>query len=72
MIDYDYHDNFSEVKEYQNQIIEGLNDFTNLKKKHDEAVDRLADNMKDQLREKLISFFVKQARSAGREYSPKK
>ena len=72
MIDYDHHGNFAEVQDYQNQIIQGLNDFNNLKKKHDEAVDRLSTNLKDQLREKLIAFFAKQTKSAADEYSQEK
>ena len=72
MIDYDHHENFAEVKDYQNQIIQGLNDFNNLKKKHDEAVDRLSTNLKDQLREKLIAFFAKQMKSSAEEYSQEK
>jgi molecular chaperone GrpE (heat shock protein) len=58
----------TEIKELQTQIFDTLKEIPNLKARHDQEVNRLATNLKDQFREKLMEFFDKEKKTAEDEF----
>ena len=49
-------------------MLDSLREIPNLKARHDEEVNRLAENLKDQFREKILDFFDKEKQTAEEEF----
>ena len=58
----------AEIKELQTQIMDSLKEIPILKVRHDQEVNRLATNLKDQFREQLMELLTKEKQAAEEEF----